>query len=408
MRILFLILLFAVGTLKGATNTAATLSLSDVRTAYWACAPAGALSTPDTLKLPFGTNTWSDHLVLTNPVIIVGNGTNQTGGATMIINSQSSGSPFQGVNDLFRVDLAVQGRLEISGIKMQDSGLNKDSTAIRIDNGGNVFERILIIHNNLFEGFYFSIMNNGAWGLCYSNHHLNNDWTLRCAGFDTLSSLPVSNPESYKWSSTNYWVLEDELFQYSSQGNDRYFIDTDSPANYMIRYSTFSVNRTASVGAYIYDQHGESGGGDAHVPLGPVFYKNTCNYSGDGTQNSGNKIGDVRGGANALCYSNTVTTVTMYVAYRDDYTPNVANKLLTNCYQWANNDAGGSMGVEFDSDGQDGVTVGVHFFTNGPPSNFSQLAYPHPLRAVAAVAPTKRAATQGNMKVRGRTRILTQ
>lgn len=363
-----------------ADHAAATTSLADVQSAYWACAAGGG----DRVIIPFGTSTWSAHLVLTNPAILLGNGTNQTGGCTKIINGQTDGNPSTGVDDLFRVQLAAQGRLELAGMYMQDSGLNKDSSAIRIDSSGAIFARILIIHNCMFEGFYFSIMNNGAWGLCYSNHHLNNDWTLRCAGFDTTAELPVANPDTYKWSSTNYWVLEDELLQYSAQSNDRYFIDTDHPANYMIRYSAFKVNKTANVGAYIYDQHGESSGGSAHVNCGPVIYMNTMDWTGDANQTTGQKFGDIRGGAHALAYSNTVTGVEGYVIYRDDYTPGV--NLLTDSYQWKNTDPGnlgGSFGTDWGSDSADGVTLNTHFFTNGPPSDFSQLAYPHPLRQAA-------------------------
>jgi hypothetical protein len=359
---------------------AATTSLADVQTAYYSTTPGGS----DRVIVPAGTSTWTSFLTITSPVVIIAAGTNNSVGATMISNAQMSAyadAP-QGTNPLFIISPVIQGRIEISGFWCK--GLRSNS-CIRVSGTSPVFPRILVLDSNRFEGFYFSLMNNGAWGLAYRNHHINNDWTLREAGFDTLSALPVANPESYKWSSTNYMVYEDELFQYDPQPNDRYFVDTDHPANYMMRYCAFKVNRSASVGSYIYDQHGESSGGDAHVPLGPVIYMNTMDFTGDNTQQSGNKIGDIRGGANALAYSNTVTTVTVYIEYRDDYTPGV--NLLTNCWQWNNIDQGGSIGTDWNSDGQDGVTFNVNFFTNTIPTSFAQLIYPHPLRTLASAPP---------------------
>lgn len=358
---------------------AATTSLADVQTAYYSTTPGGS----DRVIVPAGTSTWTSFLTITSPVVIIAQGTNNSVGATMISNAQMSAyadAP-QGTNPLFLVSIVAQGRVEISGFWCK--GLRSNS-CIRVSGSSPVFPRILVLDSNRFEGFYFSLMNNGAWGLAYRNHHINNDWTLREAGFDTLSALPVANPESYKWSSTNYMVYEDELLQYDPQPNDRYFVDTDHPANYMIRYCAIKVNKTANVGNYLYDQHGESSGGDPRVPLGPVIYKNVATYTGDTTQDSGNKWGDIRGGANALCYSNIInTTVTCYIEYRDDYTP--AGAHLTNCYQFYNQDAGGSMGQEFDSDSADATCViNVNYFTNNVlPSGFAQLTYPHPLRTEA-------------------------
>jgi len=360
---------------SGTDRNAANTTLPAVQAAYWSCTPGGS----DRVIVPAGTSTWTSFLTITSPVVIIAHGTNNANGCTQISNAQMSAyvdAP-QGTNPLFIVNLVAQGRVEISGFDCR--GL-RSNTCIRVSQTSPVFPRILVIDSNLFVGFYFSIMNNGAWGVAYRNHHLNNDWTLREAGFDTLASLPVPNPETYKWNSTNYMVHEDCLFQYDPQPNERYFVDTDHPANYMLRYSAFKVNKTANVGSYIWDQHGESSGGDAHVPLGPLIYSNSMEWTGDTSQNgSAQKLGDIRGGANTLSYSNVATPIFAYIQYRDDYTP--TQNHLTNCYQWNNIDGGGSIGTEWNSDNNvDGVLINVNFFTNIIPSDFSQLVYPHPLR----------------------------
>jgi len=331
-----------------------------------------AVSVGDRVVIPAGTSTWTAAITITNAIFIQGNGTNEATGRTMIINGQSSANPAVGDNPLFTVALDVQARLDISGIYFRDAS-GKDSTAILIP-GSGIFERIVVIHNNMFEGFYFSVMNNGAWGLQYSNHHLNNDWNIRVRGFNTVAVLPVPNPESYKWSSTNYWVMEDELYQQVGLTRDRYFVDTEYPANYIVRHCRFECNRARNVVLDAFDMHGENQNAE-RVPLGPVIYNNTFHYTGNNQVNDP-RICDIRGGANTLIYSNTVLGAgidTAKVHWRDD--PSTPNFLVTNSYAWQNSSPSGPWSYFF----LNGVTKGRHVLLSKP-GDFRQLPYPHPLR----------------------------
>jgi hypothetical protein len=360
-----------------ATYTAATVARADVLTAV-----NQATSPGDKVIIPAGTNTWSASITLTVPIYVEGHGTNQTGGRTMIINSTVGSSGLE--TPIFNIQLTTHGRIDISKIYFQDQNLDKNSDAIKIPGDslggaevGGIFERAVVIHENFFDSLDFAVVWDGGWGVSYNNTYYNCKNPIRVKGFDHLNLLPVSNPESYKWSSTNYVVVEDETFTYVNWAQDSYLMDTEYPGNYMVRYCTANIGRLRvsgnSFGVDGFDQHGEDGSGDAHVPLGPVIYKNTFNYTGDTTVNP-NKFLDMRGGANSLLYSNTVTADDQYVQYRDDQTP---SNLTTNNYAWANIDAGNN---EFGYDGQDGCTLNVNFFLTGPPAGFGQLTYPHPLR----------------------------
>jgi hypothetical protein len=106
--------------------------------------------------------------------------------------------------------------------------------------------------------------------------------------------------------------------------------------------------------------------------LGLVIYKNTFNYTGNNTVNP-IRLADIRGGIGSMVYSNTVNGVDAYTSLRDDP---FTVPLMSRTYLWNNVGAGGramSIGTS------DGVTAGVNFFTSRP-TDFKQLAYPHPLR----------------------------
>lgn len=367
-----------------ADHAAATTGFTDVSNALFACAAGGG----DRALVPAGTSTWAG-LVITNACTIVGNGTNQTGGRTRLINPTTAGAGLE--TAIFTIKLKGDGsiKVEISDIDLQDQNLDWNSDGIDVPGAvyggaesGGIFERAVVIHNCRFEGFAFAEKHDGDWGLSYSNEWVNCANTLRVKGFNMLANLPVSNPESYKWSSTNYYVYEDCLFTFVNwTDKDIYLMDTEWPANYMVRFCTANINRGGAQNRGIdgFDMHGEDGAGDAHVPCGAMIYGNTVNYTGNNTV-SPNKFGDIRGGANSLILSNTATGDPQYCYFRDDQSP---GNLMTNSYIKGNVDPGGSAGTDFNSEGQDGVTYGVHYFSNSLPSNLIFLQYPHPLRPAA-------------------------
>src|ERR1017187_1831970 len=71
-KYLILLVILIAPYIKGATNTAASLSSSDVQTSI------NNASVGDTILLPSGSATWSSGVALNKPITIHGEGTNLT------------------------------------------------------------------------------------------------------------------------------------------------------------------------------------------------------------------------------------------------------------------------------------------------------------------------------------------
>lgn len=317
----------------------------------------------DTVIIPAGASLWTSAITITNPIYIFGSGTN----STYLTNGTSASQGLE--TGLFHIQLLTEGRIEIASNNLW--GVNyDDSDGIQIANSG-IFERSVVIHDNVFNRFSFGIKNNGAWGVVYNCYFISNDVAFRVAGFNTEGALPVSGAP-YGWDSTNTFVFENCMFSHVAWTENTYQGDTEYPALYTVRHCDFYDNRGAVVGIDGFDMHGETGSGT--VPIGILVYSNRWTITGNTTVNP-MRICDIRGGANTLIYSNKVTGLAAEVMWRDNPT---AGNLLTNSYAWGNEDNSG----EFTYSSLNSVAENTHYFLSAP-GNFAELTYPHPLRGSA-------------------------
>ena len=376
--VIFFAVCVSVITTHAATINADSPSRADVLTAY------NAASAGDTIVIPLGTNSWTDSIAIGKALTIQGSGTN-TSSRTLILNAQSASQGLE--SPVFDVT-TENGPIWIKDIYFQDSSNNDDSDGIRVE----ALTRAFRVSSCVFERFSFGFKNNSGFGLVDHCIFLNNDVGVRNAGWNTVAGIPMAGAP-WGWNSTNYMVFEDCIFQHQSWAEDTYHGDTEYPANYIIRYCSFVDNKSSAVGIDGWDMHGTTSG-SAVVPLGALIYKNTWSFSGNTTVNPF-RLADIRGGANSLVYSNTVSTLSSYIEMRAD--PGTA--LMTNTYVWNNTDAGGGADVS----GSDGVTLNTHYFTSQPGA-FTQLEYPHPL--IGALEendpPTNFRVLGGKVNIRGK------
>jgi hypothetical protein len=317
----------------------------------------------DTVLVPEGTAVWSSPVLLTTGIRILGAGTNKT----LIVNGHAASQGLE--SPLFDIKLNADGYLRISGFRFQDQNLDDNSDAIRMGTGA-IHERQVRIDNCMFEGFSFAIKVNKSWGVCDNCLFVNNDVLARVRGSSTLTDFPIPGAP-WGWNSTNYFVFENIVGVHKAWNQDTYLIDSEFPANYMVRHSDFYEDIGGVVGIDGFDMHAENNPGV--VPFGIVIYSNRWTYTGNLTVNS-MRIADIRGGANSLVYSNQINGVTGYITVRDDPT---SGPLTTNNYFWQNWGNGQNVKVVTGN----GTASGVNFQVLAP-NNFVQLQFPHPLRSI--------------------------
>jgi hypothetical protein len=336
----------------GNVVVAASASRADVLRAYDDALPG------DTLRIPAGTATWSDSLVVEKDLTIEGAGP----ASTKLVNTQSASQGLE--SPIFDI---VGASVTVAGIWFQDEDVDSDSDGVRVTALGST----TVIHDCLFEGFSFGLKVQAGFGLAYDVTFLNDDVHVRVRGSNDTSDFDgfADGPPPWGWDSANYFVFEDCTFRREDWREDTYSIDTEFPANYMVRHCLFEEERAANVGLDGVDMHGESHPG--RVPLGIVLYDNTWRVTGSSTVNE-MKLADVRGGAYSLVFDNVVEGVRAYDVVRDDPTSGV---LMTDTHLWGNTGNGSSVPTY----GDDGVAAGVNYFT-AEPSALELLPYPHPLR----------------------------
>jgi hypothetical protein len=296
-----------------------------------------------------------------NGINIIGAGAQNT----RLINAQSAP---QGLEEpIFDIQLTEDMPVRVSGIYFQDTA-NDDSDGIRV-NPSTVHPTKVRVDNCTFEGFSFAMKILGAFGVCDNCYFLNNRIAARISGYHSSTQLRGLPPPPWPWDSTNYFVWEDCSFELTNWNRDVYMMDTEYPANYMVRYCKFTINRSAAVTVDGFDMHGNSA--SSLDGLGIVIYKNTFTYTGNNTVNPCRLV-DIRGGVGSLVYSNTVAGVKIYASMRDD--PN-ASPLMSKTYVWNNTGDGSPMSIGR----ANGVTEGTNFITS-PPPDLAELEYPHPLR----------------------------
>jgi hypothetical protein len=347
------------------TLIAASAERADVAVAM-ALAVAG-----DTVQVPgsVGTVNYASKLNVTAGVHLQGAGSGQT----IIYNTQSASQGLE--SPIFDVLMGDGLLTELSGFTLRDSGGNTDSDGFWI--GGNI-NGVFKVHDVVVEDFSFGMKHFNGFGVIYDSGFVDNDVSARIQGKNSttaFSSFSGGNPP-WGWNSTNYVVIEDSYILHTAWNDgDTYLIDTEFPANYILRFSNITnASSVSGVGIDGMDMHGETI--SSTLGLGILVYGNRFVKSGSSAVDI--KLADIRGGSYSLIYSNTVVGEDAYITFRDDPT---AGSLLSNTYAWANTDASGDFGTATGN----GVTLNTHFFLSQP-GGFTQLTYPHPLRG-GATAP---------------------
>jgi hypothetical protein len=351
--------LTAVDPAAAATISAASTSRADVNAAI-AAAEVG-----DTVRIPAGTSTWSSPITVTKAIYIMGAGP----GSTRLINGASGETP------IFNIALTADGPMEISGIYFQDAGLNFNSDGIHISNEA-VHEEQVRIYNCVFDSFIFGIHVHAAHGVVHDSTFINNDHNFRVVGYRSGDLADHAfDPPPWAWNSTHFWVMEDCVINYSRDTSEVLSVDTEFPANYMIRHTTWNVNRPNSAWYDNIDMHGRTGTTSIENDVGVVIYNNTVNFTGN--TSGGQRFADIRGGRFNLIYNNTVTGVSS-IGIELSANP-AGSPRPTDTYIWNN---GAALRIST----SDGVALNVHYFLT-PPPGYVELRYPHPLRSGGSSTP---------------------
>jgi hypothetical protein len=334
-------------------HTAASTSRADVLAAY------NETLTGEILAIPAGDSTWTSPIIITRGIIIRGAGTN----STVLRNNQNTVDGQQ--QGLFHINLTADDPMEITGIKfIEDDGDSFDCAGILVGRG-TVHATKVRIHHCHFENFRFAYMVFSANGVIDNSTFKGNSIVGRVAGYFGSGQLLGFPAPPYAMGSSNYWVFETNRVQYVEANSWGYDFDTEFPANYMIRHSTFDVARSGSSFWQLADMHGDSTG--ALNDLGVVINNNTINLTGN--VSGGFRLADIRGGIRSLVFENVVNGGSGGIQLRDDP---LFGPLLSETYIWDNPSV--TVGPVLN-----GITLNTHYF-EAEPSGFTQLAYPHPLR----------------------------
>jgi hypothetical protein len=302
----------------------------------------------NTINVSAGAASWSSPITITKGVYIVG-----AGSSSKIITGSG-----------FVIDLNSDAPVEISGFGLKSSG-SGNGTGISVRDEA-VHEEQIRIYNCSFERYEFGIWVESAHGVVHDCTFTNNDHDLRVKGYlsGELNNHAQSPP--WAWNSQHFWVMEDCTFNWS-RSDMSIRIDTEYPASFIIRHSTFNITGSAGY-ADIIDMHGSAGVAENRV--GILLYGNTINAAYDV------RFADIRGGINHLVYNNRIIGSDTWI----DLSANPGgSQKATNTYIWNNT---GSWGIS----AQDGVRLNVEYFMSQP-ANFSELQYPHPLRSQSGQAP---------------------
>lgn len=358
--LVFVLCFFCYVAVRATDRIAASASRADVLTAYNAAAASG-----DRVIVPAGTAEWSSAITVAKQVQIYGAGI----GSTIISNTTSASSGLE--TPIFSVS---QSNVIIGGFTFKDSGMNFDCAAITLE-GGFKYGRIIV--SNRFEGFNFALKVYSP-ALIFSNQFYNVDTIMRNQGYQSLSTLSAIGTPPFGFNHTNSPVFEDNLIEHTNWSRNCYYIDTEYPAMYFVRYNTFHQEvdpvGPTDFGVDGFDMHGNGNGDGSSILIGPTIYRNELIKHRGGVDI---KWLDLRGGGWSLNFSNNITGEGGYNVFRDDPYYGGAHVLITNAFAWENTDDGGDGIMNYgDSDGN---TPGVnyHLTSTNPPI----LAYPHPWRA---------------------------
>jgi hypothetical protein len=372
--------------LQAATITAASAKLADVQTAI------NSANSGDTIQIPAGTASWSGSITLRKSLIISGMGTNST-----IIQNAVNPGDYNGAGALIYIALPSDVPLTISNIKFVGVyGSYPINEAIE-DTPSGCFPTRIRITQCWFEKFVMAFHIWSMYGVVDHCTFYNNRQALRNSYYVSGGPNPGSYPVTIfpggtsppwtnnagtpnAWGTTNTFCFEDCVFYVDNSiafnTGPYLFTDTEHPSDFTFRHSTFYIGQTDYNG---FDMHGPEtespvagGAYYANNNVGIKIYKNTVHWTvwADAWTH-------IRGGNGSLVYSNTfigsTPTINTYYNMGGDDTSVLA------LYVWGNYNGNNLIQVNaYALNGQSVPVQGVNYFLK-PPSNFNELAYPHPL-----------------------------
>lgn len=336
-----------------ATCAATSPNRADVLAAYNNCTSVG-----DTITIPQGNSTtWTSAITITHGIKIIGAGPTKT---------TITGSGFN-------INLTADNPVQISGIAFKAASKGA-GTGINITNG-TVHPDQLRFYDISFTNYEFGIWNEGGHGVVHNATFTNNDHDFRCKGYLSGDLNSHSTAPPWLYNSLHQWVIEDSTFNFTGSSSIR--ADTEYPATFIIRYSTFNISNDAYPQPV--DMHGSAG--TANNQQGVRMYNNTFNLNVDG------RCADLRGGMNHLFYNNTLTGSGDCEV---EFSANPGgSQVAINNFVWNNTPTNRwSVGRA------NGAT-----YTAAAPGNFSQLTYPHPFRSASGGSGTTPPPSPQNLRI---------
>jgi hypothetical protein len=341
-----------------------------------------AAANGDFIVLPATNQTWTSGVTLNKDSVWL-SGLAGMPGSILTKGTNSTVIKADGVFDA----LTVSGDFNtVTNFQITGDGSNDEATGIVNTGAHNRYSWLFI--QEMAVGFYAKNS-----GLLDSSLILNCEHSTRNifgdAYYNTWNPLPLD--------STNAFVYEDDTWKWTSGKNTTGpspFMSSQQGQAFMVRHSYFEIAQAGTTAEPAIDYHGDwDPGSDAVYRPGAMLqiYSNVFNFPNDAPSAHGAKFVDVRGGPFTMIYSNQILggnyAANDGIVYReehmfDDSTPYT----LTNAFNFNNSQPNGNMPVNNPLENGGQVFAGREY-TNVAPAVLVQLAYPHPMRGIAAPPP---------------------
>jgi Pectate lyase superfamily protein len=308
---------------------AASPSFADVRTAV------SRTKTGDTVIIPAGSATWSQQLILTKGVSIIGAGIGQT----VITSGYSGHSAYTSYLDPVSYLIAYTPSSPDLDEAFRLSGFTIDFNAVCYgiyirNHTTSPLAKIRIDHCNLSNSYSHGmelILTDGTVYGCIDNNVLSGGYFMfRCFGLNETTWKNLT----FSYGTGNNLYFEDNIINSSDS-----IVEGGAGGRYCFRHNT--INLSANVFG-IFDVHGNGGVGGNNATMGVEIYENTINWG-----SCGGRLSDHRGGM-ALIYNNDMVSTSSYVGmqtreeYLDSLVPPATNpksgqpQHVSDSYYWDN------------------------------------------------------------------------
>ncbi len=308
---MFILVAFA-GSACGETINAASCSQADVQAAI------DSASGGDTVNVPAGSCTWSNRLVITKGIKLIGAGDGVTySNGTVITCTYSSGhiEGSDGYAVVYSPDQSdrVAG-FRLSGFEFDFSGL---SEGIGIWNElanqwNNPVTNVRVDHNILKDGRQeWMVIGGVVYGVADNNII---DHTTGGGSSDGIDHMGLGDGAwqhmSYEFGTSETWFWEDNTFK-STSGYLGDNWDCTNGARYVARYNT--IQETGDAGAMpAFNFHGNTG--SVNSCMGMEIYRNSI------TAGTSNHYITTQRGGKAVAFDNSVSShASDYISYVADY-----------------------------------------------------------------------------------------